>query len=563
PASFMFVVINASLIVSSFGRKWYKPAVIGACVCIGISALSLLGYLFQAQNFYLLPGITGIALNTSLCFVLVGCGLIASLPGAEPMRTLMEASATGALVRRALPLLVVVPVGIGLLRWWGERAGYYDGHFGVVLRTVIEMVVLLVVLWWVARVVRTHERQRWEGEQAVRASEQRYLAFVQNSSEGIWLCELARPMPIGLPLSAALDWVYEHAYMAECNDAMAKMYGYIMGSELVGARLGDLLPRTPENEAYLGAFMAAGYKLNDGQSEERDKDGNTVYFSNNLVGIVENGALLRAWGTQVDITEQKRIESAMVDAARRKDEFLATLAHELRNPLSTLMFGIELINTDAPGMEPTKLAEVKGMMHRQLRHLVRLVDDLLDINRINLGKISLRRERFEFSTVFHKALESNRPLFETMGHALETDLPSQALPLEGDPERLVQVFANLLNNAAKFTPAGGRIRFSAEQSGGQLVVMVEDNGIGVAPEHLVSIFEMFSQVDTTRNRERSGLGIGLALVERLVTKHGGSITAFSAGLGRGTSIRVQLPLVAKDTEPLAAGECRVGTGSLR
>lgn len=546
PASFMFTMLNASLLLSTFGRKWHPMAVVGAGVCVAISTLSILGYLFQAQHFYLLPHISAIALNTSLSFLLLGAGLIASLHDVEPMRTLLEGSATGALVRRALPVLVLVPLVIALLRSLGETAGLYDARFGAVLRTVVEILLLLVVLWWLARSVREHEHKRRESEQAVRDSEQRYQAFIQNSSEGIWRCELQEPMPITLSATDALDWVYQHAYMAECNDAMARMYGYTKGTELVGARLGDLAPRNPENEAYLNAFIAAGYLLLGGQSEERDKDGNTVFLSNNLVGIVEDGYFVRAWGTQVDITGQKRSQQALMDADRRKDEFLATLAHELRNPLTPLMNGMELISTGEQHLGPGERAGLTAMMFRQLRHMTRLIDDLLDISRINRGKITLHQERIDLAEVFSMSVESVRSTMGSMGHSLVTDFPTGPLYLHGDHTRLVQVFGNLLSNAAKFTPPGGRIRFSAETHGDQLVVLVEDNGIGLAAEHLTTIFDMFSQVDTTLHREQNGLGIGLALVKRLVHKHGGTVSAFSDGPGRGTTIRVQLPLLVAE-----------------
>jgi signal transduction histidine kinase len=358
-------------------------------------------------------------------------------------------------------------------------------------------------------------------------------------------------MPIDLPASEALDWVYEHAYMAECNEAMARMYGFAEGSELVGVPLRDLLPRTPENEAYLCTFFASGYKLRDAQSEERGKDGRALYFSNSLVGIVEEGRLLRAWGTQVNITEMKRTEMALVEADRRKDEFLATLAHELRNPLAPLVSGMGLMVNDIP-LDPPEDAQIKGMMHRQLHHMVRLVDDLMDISRINRGKITLHRERVEIRPVLHMALESTRPLMDAAAHTLETVFAEEPHLVYADTARLVQVFSNLLSNAVKFTPRGGRICFTAQRKGQELVLQVQDNGIGLHAEHLASIFDMFSQVDSTMQRQQGGLGIGLALVKSLVEKHGGRVAAHSDGPGKGTTVTVHLPLDAEHGEGGAA-----------
>lgn len=549
PASVMFVVINAAIFVSTLTDRWNRAVVGGALLCIGIALISILGYMFGTSALYILPEISGIAINTSVCFTLLGCGLIASMPGKEPMRTLLEPSATGALVRRALPFMVLVPIGIGLLRWAGEEALLFNTGFGMALHTLTQVVVLLVLLWWMAKAVRQHEQVRTQSEQAVRRSEQRYQAFVQNSSEGIWRCEMDEPMPLTLTGQGALDWVYRHGYLAECNNAMARMYGYSLGTELVGARLGDMLPRTPKNEAFLLAFMADGFQLLGGHSEEQDKEGNTLHFANNLVGIVEDSMLVRAWGSQVDITAQTLAQRALLESDRRKDEFLATLAHELRNPLAPLSNGLELLSATEEPMTAEEEAEVIRMMQRQLKHMVRLVDDLLDITRINKGKVVLQRERIAFGPVFHMAVESATPHMQRAGHHLETELPDEPLYVHADPVRLVQICGNLLTNAAKFTPAGGHIRFRAARSDDQLVLAVQDNGKGIAPEHLEQVFDMFIQLDPSPHREHHGLGIGLALVKRLVEKHGGRITAHSDGLGKGTTMRVELPLATEAADP--------------
>ncbi len=538
PASIMFMIINAALILSTFGRAWRTPAVVGAGLCIGISSLSVLGYLFQAHHFYLLPTISTIALNTSICFMLLGLGLMAGLPEEDPIRTLLEMSATGAMVRRALPVLVLLPIVFSMLRELGEMAGYYDPRFGAVLRTVFEIVLLLVVLWWLAQAVREHERLRRESEQAVHASEQRYQAFIRNSSEGIWRCELAQPMPIDLPENAALDWVYAHAYMAECNDAMAGIYGFTQGSELVGARFGDLVPRNPENEAYLRAFMAGGYALQAGESEERDKQGNTLYFSNNLVGIVEDGLFLRAWGTQVDITEQKRVERSLIETDRRKDEFLATLAHELRNPLAPINNGLELLAEDA---DPEK-ATVYAMMKRQMRQLIRLVDDLLDVSRISHGKIVLRKAVVELAPLIHQAAESIRPQMESAQQVFNISLPSAPLHVHGDGTRLVQAIGNLLNNASKFTPSHGSIALTLSAEEGHACIHVRDTGIGLEPDEKGKIFELFGQADTSLERNTSGLGIGLSLTKNLAEMHGGSVDVVSEGRNKGCTFTLRIPL---------------------
>jgi signal transduction histidine kinase len=538
PAAVMFTVYSSCLLLATARRRWLPMAAAGGVLCMFIAGVSVLGYFFNAQPFYMVPQFTGIALNTSMCFLLLGAGLVLRLHHVEPMRTLIESSATGVLVRRALPVLLLLPVLVAWLRVRGEMMGWFDDSFATVLRTLVEIFLLLGVLWWMARAVRQHER-------AVHDSKQRYQAFVQNSTEGIWRCELGEPMPTDLPVPAALDWVYQHTILAECNDAMARMYGFRFGSELVGVRLQDLLPRNAANEAYLTAFIQGGYQLSDTVTEEVDKDGDPRYFRNSLVGVVEAGFVIRAWGTQVDITEVKRTEFALVEADRRKDEFLAVLAHELRNPLAPLMSGVELLMTEGPP-DAEEDAVVKDMMRRQLGHMVRLIDDLLDISRINRGKINLCMEHVELQPILRMALESTRPIIERAGHLVETSIPDQALHVHGDPARLVQVCTNLLTNAAKFTPAGGHIRFGMEQNDTELVLYVSDNGIGLEAEHLATIFDMFAQIASASQREHGGLGIGLALVQRLVEMHGGRVSAHSDGIGKGTTMRVQLPLAEVD-----------------
>jgi PAS domain S-box-containing protein len=229
----------------------------------------------------------------------------------------------------------------------------------------------------------------------------------------------------------------------------------------------------------------------------------------------------------------------LAESDRRKTEFLATLAHELRNPLAPISNGLHLLRR--AGDEQAH-ARALGMMERQLRHMVHLVDDLLDIARISSNKVELRRERLDLATVLAGAVETSTPLIESAGHTLEVRLPEGALHVEGDATRLAQVVSNLLNNAAKYTPHGGRVRLWAVADGGEAVIHVEDSGTGIPADALPKVFEMFTQVGRGINRAQGGLGIGLALVKRLVELHGGRVEAHSEGAGRGSRFTVRLPL---------------------
>jgi signal transduction histidine kinase/CheY-like chemotaxis protein/putative methionine-R-sulfoxide reductase with GAF domain len=256
--------------------------------------------------------------------------------------------------------------------------------------------------------------------------------------------------------------------------------------------------------------------------------------------------------------ENARLYDELRDQDRRKDEFLATLAHELRNPLAPIRTGLEILKVAGDSERGRKL---RDMMERQVGHMVRMVDDLLDVSRITRGKVELRRERVELRAVVDSALETSRPLIESAGHELRMELPADPLFLDADPTRLAQVFANLLNNAAKYTLAGGRIRLSAEREAARVIVRVEDTGVGIPADMLPKVFDMFTQVGRSIDRAQGGLGIGLTLVQRLVAMHGGTIDAESEGPGRGSTFTVRLPLAAvEEARPTSAAQ---GNGTSR
>ena len=244
------------------------------------------------------------------------------------------------------------------------------------------------------------------------------------------------------------------------------------------------------------------------------------------------------------LAERERLEgelrAALADLStsdRRKSEFLAVLAHELRNPLAPISNGLQILRLGTGDARPTLT-----MMQRHVTQIVRLVDDLLDMGRIDSGKIELRRRATDLVALVRDAVEAADTECRRLDQTLEVDLPETPIPLDADPERLTQVIGNLLHNAVKFTPPGGRIRVGAAREAGQVVVRVGDDGIGIAPDQLGRVFELFAQVDQSLDRSRGGLGLGLTLVRELVGLHGGSVEAHSEGLGRGSEFVVRLPL---------------------
>ena len=256
----------------------------------------------------------------------------------------------------------------------------------------------------------------------------------------------------------------------------------------------------------------------------------------------ETGQLLGAVNVLVDISDRKLAEDALKEADRSKNEFLATLAHELRNPLAPIRAAVKILQLKS---KPTsELKSALEVIERQTRQMTRLIDDLLDIARITSNKMELRRERIELSAVLDAAVETSRPLIEQRGQKLIVKAPPAPIHVDGNMVRLAQVISNLLNNAAKYTERGGRIWLTAARKGNEAIIKVRDTGMGISPEMLPQIFEMFTQAERTINGSAGGLGIGLTLVKRLVEMHGGAITAYSDGRGKGSKFIVRVPLAS-------------------
>lgn len=247
--------------------------------------------------------------------------------------------------------------------------------------------------------------------------------------------------------------------------------------------------------------------------------------------IAENSRLLE---------DSRQYAQALQEADRRKDEFLATLAHELRNPLAPILNAVQVLRMS--GLAGPDAKELQQIIDRQAHHMARLVGDLLDVSRISGGKIQLRRDVVNLADVVHSAIETSRPLIEAAGHELVVEPSGERLEVEGDMVRLTQVLANLLNNAAKYTPEGGRIVVSVASANGRATVRVRDNGLGIPVEMLDKVFDMFTQINRHLKRAQGGLGIGLTLVRKLVEMHGGIVSVSSPGEGHGSEFAVELPL---------------------
>jgi signal transduction histidine kinase/ActR/RegA family two-component response regulator len=279
----------------------------------------------------------------------------------------------------------------------------------------------------------------------------------------------------------------------------------------------------------------------------RRDDGNTSGLVDEVTRLRADLARERARTSEAERARDQALMAlaGLREADRRKDEFLAMLGHELRNPLAPIMMAVELLRLRLP--TTPEVERIRDVIERQVHHLTRLVDDLLEVSRITLGKIRLDKQVIDARSVVARAVETTRPNFEARKHTLSLDLPAQPISIDGDPVRLAQVLGNLLNNAAKYTQEGGHILLAVSRDGGDVVFRVKDDGIGLTAEMLDRVFDLFAQSDRSIDRSEGGLGIGLTLARRLVEMHDGAIGGASEGLGRGSEFTVRIPALADES----------------
>jgi PAS domain S-box-containing protein len=375
---------------------------------------------------------------------------------------------------------------------------------------------------------------RQRAEEALRKSERLYRAIGESIEYGVWVCD-----PLGRNTYASDSFLR----MVGLTQEQCSEFGW--GDVLHPDDAGRTLAAWKECARTGGQW--------DIEHRFRGADGQWHPVLARGVPVKNERGEITAWaGINLDISRLKRVEDELREADRRKDEFLATLAHELRNPLAPIRNSLQILKMSR--VDAATIQQTRDMMERQVDHLVRLVDDLLDVSRVMRGKIELRREPVELATVVARAVETAQPLIEVQGHQLEIAVPSESLLLSADPVRLAQVVGNLLTNAAKYTEANGRIWLKAEREDGRAVLRVRDNGIGIAPDVLPHVFDLFMQVDHAAARSQGGLGIGLTLVKNLVEMHGGTVEAHSEGLGRGCEFVVRLPLrIQERKQPVDEG----------
>ncbi len=413
PASMSLLLLSASIALAMYGVASRRIAAGMATFVLAITSLSLIGYWFGANALFGITRLTGIAWQTSTMLLALGIGVMAAMPDRGILLALGRDDPGGTILRRLIVPIIGIPLLLGWLRVVGQDMGLYDMAFGTAVRTLAEIVLFIMLLWWTATGISIHSQAARQAELALRESEQRYRV----------------------------------------------------------------------------------------------------------------------------------IAAAAKDADRRKDEFLATLAHELRNPLAPIGNALQL--TKLAGDDPDIQQQARDTIERQFAQMVRLVDDLLDVGRITRNKLELRMQQVELAPVIQQAVETSGALADQFEQSLQMNLPQEPIWVYADSIRLAQVFINLLNNACKFTPVKGNVSISARRQGERVAVSVKDTGIGLEPDQIESIFEMFAQVDQSLERKHGGLGIGLTIAKRLVELHQGEIMVRSDGPGCGSEFVVELPIVVE------------------
>src|SRR6202050_4189032 len=346
------------------------------------------------------------------------------------------------------------------------------------------------------------------------------------------------------------------------NAGATRIFGY-QASEVVGKPITIIIPpELHEEERHILQRVRHGERVDHFDTIRVTKDGRRIAISLTVSPVRDSkGTIVGASKVARDVSDRKAAEQALReseqrlraseealrDADRRKDEFLALLAHELRNPLAPIRYALAANKKEGRAPEQQKRAE--EVIERQVTHMSRLLDDLLDVSRITRSTLELKKSPTELTLIVGSAIETARPILDSKHHALTLDLPKQAVQLDADPVRLAQVFSNILINAAKYTDPGGRIQLRATQREGELVVAISDNGLGISDDMKPRLFTLFSQAQSAMGRSEGGLGVGLSLVRGLVSLHGGSVEAFSEGAGKGSEFIVRIPVGTQSERP--------------
>ncbi len=516
------------------------------------------------------------ALPNALTLFVLELGLLFSRRDRGSMAILTGKSLGGSMARWLLPFAVLVPFGMAWLRMVAEQAKLISPDVGGALYALlIVFVQSLLILVYAAAANRT-DRQRKDAEAFVR-SLYRVGARLNSTLDVDQLLSILVTEAIriaraesGMAGLRSREGMVCRQYIRR-GESIPFYHCWSIGNGLAGRAAERKGPfRTNDRDALVDDRLHTRFAVRSALSVPiLDSRGEAMGFFevHNKIGgsFTETderhlAAVAQAAASAIQNALAYRhlheAEQALQAADRHKNEFLATLAHELRNPLAPLRNGLQIIRLR--GGDDSDVNSARAMMERQLGHMVRLVDDLLDVSRISRGKIELRNTPVLLTAIVQQAVETSRPAMERAGHQLSIHVPSEPIILNADLTRMTQVFANLLNNAAKFTEPGGHIALTAERHGSEVEVRVRDNGVGISAEMLDKVFDVFTQADPSLDRSQGGLGIGLSLVRGLVELHGGTVEARSEGRGAGSEfvVRLPVPLAIPGDQPAGSAQDR-------
>ena len=528
PASISYLLLGTAVFLTTFTGR---ARMVGALLALGtmfVASLSLTGYWFGADQLFGIAKFTGIALLTSAVVAALSIATMALVPEYGIAAALRRDDPGGAVLRRMLLPVIVVPLVLGWLRILGQEVGLYDLEFGTALRTLFEIALFFLLLWWTANSISWHANY-------AQSAESRLAAIIESSEDAI--------------VSKSLDGIIQ-----SWNIGAERMFGHT-AAEAVGKHISLIIPpERIDEEAHILGQIRRGEPIAHFETVRLRKDGTSIDVSISVSPTKSgDGRIIGASKIARDITERKQLEeererllqservarSEAERASHLKDEFLATLSHELRTPLNAIVGWSQILNTDSDGEE---LAEGLDAIRRNARAQTHLIEDLLDMSRIISGKVRLDVQSVDVAAVIEAAIEAVRPAADAKGIHLRKVLDPHAGPVSGDPTRLQQVIWNLLTNSIKFTPKDGKIDIVLERVNSHIEITVSDTGIGINSQFLPIIFERFRQVDSSTTRSYGGLGIGLSIVKQLVELHGGSVAAHSEGENKGSTFVIILPV---------------------
>ncbi len=538
PGSLSWTLIGTSVVLLSGGARCRRAVSWLGIFVAGLAALSLAGYLFGADRLYTIPTLTVIAFQTATMILGAAFGLLLAVREQQPMRLLLAHSAAGVMTRRLLPLVITIPIVLGLFQVAGHRAGLYDTAMGTAMLVLLLIGLLCAVLWWGAGAVGEHETKLLTSLRELEA--------------------VLRAAPAGIAVSR--DSRCAHV---EVNAAFADMLGIRTGiNASLTATGAEALPfrfTTEDGQAVAPSDLPLQVAARTGRPVSRTlivkRDDGTRIVSGTAVPVQQGaGAEHGAIAVFLDVTAERRsgvererllavAQAARLEAEaanRAKDEFLAVLSHELRSPLNAMFGWIQIMKR--PGADERLIGRAVETIERNTRAQAQIINDLLDISRIQSGKFELERGRVDLTAVVVASIESLRPMAQAKALELTLSVPEGAVQVDGDMVRLQQVVTNVAHNAIKFSPEGGRISVTMTARQDQARIRIEDSGQGIEPALLPHIFDRFVQSESATTRRHGGLGLGLAIVKQLVERHGGTVCAHSEGTGHGAVFTVTLPV---------------------